>query len=134
MPVLTFPFVSFSPGEIARPYLWTKITNPDTGKSLFLYALIDTGADECALPASYALILGHRLELGTPKIINTGNGSTTSYSHSSIIAFEAFETKKVAIDYMPNLLTPLLGFKSFLAYFILNVNYPEKVFSLEYPD
>lgn len=55
------------------------------------------------------MILGHRLELGIPKTINTGNGSTTSYSHSSIIAFEAFETKKIAIDYMPNLLTPLLG-------------------------
>ncbi len=44
MPVLTFPFVAFSPGEISRPYHWIKITNPDTDKSLYLYALIDTGA------------------------------------------------------------------------------------------
>jgi predicted aspartyl protease len=122
MPVHTYPFVAFSPGEIPRPYLWTKVINPDSGKSLLLYALLDTGADECALPASYAMILGHRLESGIPKTISTGNGNTTSYSHSSVIAFEKFETEKVTIDYMPNLLTPLLGFRSFLAHFILNIS------------
>jgi hypothetical protein len=134
MPVLSFPFIAITPGEVSRPYLWTKISNPDTNNYLFVYALIDTGADECAPPASYAIILGHRLELGTPKSINTGNGITTSYAHSSMIGFENYKTEKVTIDYMPNLTTPLLGFKSFLSNFTLTVNYPEKYFSLEYPD
>ncbi|MDD5672768.1 MAG: retropepsin-like aspartic protease [Chitinivibrionales bacterium] len=134
MPVLTYPFVTVRPGDIARPYLPVIISNPDLKKTITVYALIDTGADECALPASFAPVLGHRLEAGKEKKINTGNGITTAYGHSSTIELDGFSTGLVTIDYMPNLPTPLLGYQSFLSRFILNVNYPDKIFSLEYPD
>jgi len=32
-----------------------------------VYGLIDTGADECAFPASFATLLGHNLQAGQVK-------------------------------------------------------------------
>jgi len=93
--------------------------------------LIDTGADECALPARYAAILGHNLEAGTVKEINTGNGTTIAYSHTVKIEIEGFTVQDTLIDFMPNLHTVLLGTKSFLSNFILTVDYPRRVFSLK---
>ena len=38
-------------------YLPIKIINPENQKEINVFALIDTGADECALPASFASLL-----------------------------------------------------------------------------
>ena len=46
----------------------------DTNKGIKVYALIDTGADECAFPASFAPILGHNLKNGQLKRVSTGKG------------------------------------------------------------
>ena len=54
MPIRNFPFHRISAGDIFRPMLPIGITNPDTGASIISYGLIDTGADECALPADLA--------------------------------------------------------------------------------
>lgn len=134
MPIHSYPFVITRPGDLPRPYLPIIISNPDSGKFINVYALIDTGADECALPAAFASILGHNLAAGNEKKISTGNGVTSAYGHTSKIEIDNFSTGPVVIDYMPNLPTPLLGYQSFLSKFVLIVNYPEKTFSLEYPD
>lgn len=126
MPVRNYPFSVIRPGDISRPYLPVRIVNPDTQKQLKVYALIDTGADECAFPASFAPLLGHNLQAGQPKKISTGNGITTAYSHNTRIVIEGFSTQDVLVDFMPNLYIPLLGVKSFLGNFVL----PNKVFSL----
>jgi predicted aspartyl protease len=99
-----------------------------------VYALIDTGADECAFPASFAPILGHNLQNGQLKRVSTGNGITTAYSHTTRIVVEDFSTQDVLVDFMPNLSIPLLGVKSFLSNFILTLDYPNKVFSLLLPN
>jgi predicted aspartyl protease len=99
-----------------------------------VYALIDTGADECAFPASFAPILGHNLLAGRQKKISTGNGITIAYSHTARIIIEKFSTQDVLVDFMPNLNIPLLGVRSFLSNFILTVDYPNKVFSLKLPN
>jgi predicted aspartyl protease len=98
------------------------------------YALVDTGADECAFPASFASLLGHNLQDGEVKRISTGNGVTQAYSHRAIIVIEKFSTQDVLVDFMPNLNIPLLGVRSFLSNFILTVDYPRKMFSLLLPD
>jgi predicted aspartyl protease len=134
MPTFAYPFIKFGPEDIARPYLPVVISNPISGKFINTYALIDTGADESALPALYASALGHNLTAGIEKRVNTGNGFTLAYSHTSNIEMIGFSTGSVVIDYLPNLPTPLLGFKSFLSQFILIINYPENFFSLEFPD
>ena len=53
MSVRDYPFSVIRPGDIARPYLPIIIINPDTEKQINVYALIDTGADECAFPGSF---------------------------------------------------------------------------------
>jgi predicted aspartyl protease len=127
------PFTKLGPDDIPRPWLPVTIVNPHTNKNLKVLGLIDTGADECALPASYAIILGQNLQLGTPKEINTGNGKTLAYSHTVTIRIESvdFTTQDVLIDFMPNLHVPLLGVKSFLSNFVLTINYPDLSFSLK---
>lgn len=134
MPVKNYPFSVIRPGDVGRPFLPVNIVNPTTHKEIRVYALIDTGADECAIPASFAPLLGHNLQAGQLKRISTGNGITIAYSHTTRIIVEGFSTQDVLVDFMPNLNIPLLGVKSFLSNFILTVNYPNKIFSLMLPD
>jgi predicted aspartyl protease len=134
MPVRNYPFSVIRPGDVARPYLPIAILNPNSGIRINVYALIDTGADECAFPASFAPLLGHDLQSGPEKRVTTGNGITIAYSHTNRIIVEGFSTQDVLIDFMPNLYTPLLGVKSFLSNFILKVDYPQKTYSLLLPD
>lgn len=134
MPIRNYPFSVIRPGDIGRPYLPVTIVNPDTGMEMKVYALIDTGADECAFPASFAPILGHNLLAGQQKRISTGNGITIAYSHTVRVIIEEFSTQDVLVDFMPNLNIPLLGVRSFLSNFILTVDYPNKVFSLILPN
>ena len=133
MPIRNYPFSTIRPGDAARPYLPITITNPDTKNRLKVFALIDTGADECAFPASFAPLLGHNLQAGEQKRVSTGNGVTIAYGHTTRIEIEGFTTQDVLIDFMPNLVIPLLGVKSFLGNFVLTVDYPKKAFSLNLP-
>lgn len=127
---ITKPFVNITSGGIARPCLDITIANPHTGLKTKTLGLIDTGADECAMPASYAKMLGHILEKGKSRKIMTGNGPTVSYFHTIDIEIDGLIIKNILIDFMPNLHIPLLGVKSFLGKFILTVNYPKKTFTL----
>ena len=138
MPISNCPFTSY--GSISRPILPIKIVNPHANLGFKTFGIIDTGADECAVPASVANILGHNLQAGKTKRIRTGNGETIAYVHTT--AFEIFHpvsgeflytVKKTPIDYMPNLDVVLLGVNSFLSKFVLNIDYPEKTFSIKYP-
>ncbi len=131
MSFTNIPFTRFSPDDIPRPWLPVTIENPHANKKVKVYGLIDTGADECALPSQYAALLGHHLQSGFRKEINTGNGKTTAYSHTVNIHVQDFTIQDVLIDFMPNLHVPLLGVKSFLSYFVLTINYPHCIFSLE---
>ncbi|MFH1825677.1 MAG: retropepsin-like aspartic protease [bacterium] len=125
------PFTKLTPEDSLRPWLPVIIINSHTGKKIKILGLVDTGADECALPARYASLLGHNLEAGFSKEINTGNGVTIAYSHTIDIEVEDYVIKGVLIDFMPNLHTPLLGVKSFLSKFILTVDYHKSEFSLK---
>lgn len=51
MNLLQIPFTKLSPDDIPRPWLPVTITNPHTNKKIKVFGLVDTGADECALPA-----------------------------------------------------------------------------------
>ena len=131
MEITKAPFKKFGPGDIPRPWLPAVIINPHTNKEIEIYGLIDTCADECALPAQYAPLIGHNLQAGFPKEINTGNGKTLAYSHTITIKIHDFVIKDVLIDFMPNLSVPLLGVKSFLSNFVVTIDYPNFNFSLK---
>jgi len=139
MPIRECPLTLCS-GGIFRPMLPVRIINPHSGKSQQTYGIIDTGADECAIPASFAPLLGHDLLSGTTKQINTGNGATEAYRHTT--KFELFHPssnellytiEETPIDFMPNLHVVLLGANNFLNRFILTINYPNKTFSIREP-
>jgi predicted aspartyl protease len=125
------PFTKLSPSDISRPWLQVTIINPHSGNEVNVLGLIDTGADECALPAAYAEVLGHNLQAGKHKEIRTGNGITSAYAHTSQLKVGDFPVEKTLIDFMPNLSVPLLGTKNFLSRFILTIDYPKRIFTLE---
>jgi predicted aspartyl protease len=104
--------------------------------------MVDTGADECCLPAAFAEFLGHNLVAGVAKTMNTGNGCTTAYGHTCTL--DILDTRSLlsgeekivhaishtVIDFMPNLHCVLLGVRTFLSSFRLVVDYPRQVFSI----
>jgi predicted aspartyl protease len=126
----SFQFRKVTASSPARPYIPVTISNPHGDNAISVFALVDTGADECALPASFAPLLGHHLEKGLIKKIGTGNGTTVAYAHKSRIVMSDFSTGDILIDYMPNLQTPLLGVKSFLGRFVVSIDYPSFKFTL----
>jgi predicted aspartyl protease len=130
MQLLNIPFIKLTPKDKPRPWLPVVIINPHNNRKIKVLGLIDTGADECALPARFAALLGHTLEAGFVKEINTGNGITTAYSHTVKVEIRGFELQETLIDFMPNLHVPLLGVKSFLSNFKLVIDYPHKTFSI----
>ena len=146
MPIESFPFIRACPADPKkRPWLFIRITNPQTHLSFDTAGLIDSGADECCMPASFADFLGHNLTAGIAKKINTGNGLTTAYGHCCTV--EILDTKllfqgkekivytieETLIDFMPNLHCALLGVGTFLNQFVLTIDYPREVFSIRKP-
>jgi len=131
MEIIDVPFLKFSPDDLPRPWLPLTIRNPHTNQTVNVYGLIDTGADECAIPAHYAPMIGHNLQAGIQKSINTGNGITTAYAHTLCFESDGIKIDNVLIDFMPNLNVVLLGVKSFLSNFVLIVDYKKSVFSLK---
>jgi predicted aspartyl protease len=120
MPIRNFPFTSIRSGDAPRPWFAIRIINPANGLTQNAYGLIDTGADDCAIPASYASLLGYDLQSGIERKIRTGNGVTTAYSHTTSLAILNFKgehvvtMEEISIDFMPNLHIVLLGVRSFL--------------------
>jgi len=130
MLVENYPFTVIRPSNVARPYLPLTIINPENKKQLNVFAMLDTGADECAFPATFAAPLGHNLQSGYQKNVSTGNGITIAYGHTVNIKAFNFTVENVLVDFMPNLYIPLLGVKSFLSNFTVTIDYPNKKFSI----
>lgn len=145
MPAIEYPFIRATPTSPLRPMLRIRISNRDTGQHLNTVGLIDTGADECAMPAGFAAILGHDLQAGEVKHIATGNGITPAYTHTCKIEIlgahvaaddpqdVVYVIEETPIDFLPNLNSVLLGVGDFLGRFVLTVDYPNCVFSIRWP-
>lgn len=134
MPVKNHPFRKvFFHGPTPRPYLDVVLINPHTGHELEIIGLIDTGADECCIPADLAPLLEHNLKKGKTKEIIGVGGKAIAYTHTIKIKIPKFCTAVAPIDFIPGLTTTLLGVKSFLSSFKLTVDYKKQVFSLTKP-
>jgi len=121
--------------------LYLRIGNPRTRLSFHTMALIDTGADACAVPAGFAMSLGLDLETGAVKRVGTASGVAKAYSHRCKV--EVFDTTALQagrptvvyiaddlnVDFLPKLRTVLLGVRGFLDRFVLSVDYPNRTFS-----
>ena len=140
MPLRNCPLISTYEGSIPRIILPLRIINPYNNKHYKTRGIIDTGADDCSIPAGIAKILGHNLRSGIVDIAGTAGGDCVTYKHTTTIEILHPDTDKVIcrmedvlIDYMPKLQEVLLGVTGFLEKFILEINYPKKVFSLRLP-
>lgn len=145
MNILDYPFLQIGSRTPPRPVLYLRIINPHTDLYIDVPGIIDTGADNCALPASLATLIGHNLQEGATREIITGNGTSVAYSHACRInVFDTiallhkkqefvYSLSDTPIDFMPNLHCVLLGVDNFLDRFILNVDYPRQVFSIHKP-
>ncbi|MBI5099828.1 MAG: retroviral-like aspartic protease family protein [Nitrospirae bacterium] len=138
MPIRNFPFYKIKKDRCARPWLPIKLINPETRLDLITIGLIDTGADECSVPATFAKKLGHNLQAVTPKFITTASGLGRAYPHATTIEIYDVNVKNilhsipnVIIDYTEGLNIVLLGMKNFLENFILEINYPKEIFHIK---
>lgn len=138
MPVKNFPFRDIGGHGKPRPFLYVNYINPHTGISFPTWALIDTGADDCVLPAEFAELLGYNLKAGTLTNIISANGSSDAYRHTMRIEIPdqntgdpLFSTQETKVTFINGLKQPLLGTDSFLCHFRLTINYPIEQFSLE---
>ena len=156
MPIRDYPFITVDPyaekqsdlvyraGPHARPYLWLKTANPATGHAMIVSAAVDTGADAIVIPATDAETLGHNLESTPSRLIRTAQGTTKAYPHTAAIEVlgvlpsgHADESKvlyaipETTVWFTVGQKAHLIGQGSFLSLCILEINYPEKMFSVK---
>jgi hypothetical protein len=124
--------------------LWIRVSNPHANvPPILVKAVVDTGADECAFPASIAASLGHELRNGLArKRIRTASGRTWAFSHTSrieVLPIRAdglpgtkvlYTLAGVPIDFIQGCESFLLGAGNFLKPFLLEIDYPREVFSI----
>ena len=148
MPIRNYPFTTIS-SDKSLPMLWIRIFNSHGNSASDLLAIdtlaiIDTGADDCAFPAPFAVLLGHDLESVPPKPIITAGGTTTAYPHTSRIdiydmkpstkgAKVLYTIPDTPIDFTIGCEAFLLGRKNFLNRFVLTIDYPQQLFSVRFP-
>jgi len=138
MPIRNFPFLG-SAGDTKRPWLPIKIVNPHTNQSMKIIGLVDTGADECTIPAEFAAMLGHTLQNGASKMSNTAGGPGKGWLHTTRIEIYNLQDQLIytindtPLDFMEGLHIPLLGVSHFLDNFQLHIDYPKKNFSITWP-
>ena len=141
MPIVEYPFTTLSPGASPRPMLPIRIHNPDTGLIYRTWGLIDTGADDCAIPAAVAPVIGHQLNAGNPSSIGTAGGNATVYAHITRIDILSItdhvtvvhSIQNTPVDFCPGLNTVMLGVANFLSNFVLTIDYPRQRFSIKTP-
>jgi hypothetical protein len=159
MPIPDYPFITVDyegedPGGLvyigglySRPYIWLKITNPATDQAMIVPAAVDTGADQFTIPATDAETLGHNLKATAPKSVRTAKGLTEAYPHSAAIEVLSVLPNGRADPSAPIYPLPettiyltvgqkayLIGQGSFfLSKCVLNIDYPEKRFSIRLP-
>lgn len=146
MPIQYYPFTPIAP-DCSRPMLWIRVGNAHTdAHAIIVRALVDTGADECAFPASIAAQLGHHLRKGVARrTIRTASGKAKAFSHTSrveVLAMRAdglpgtevlYTLPETPIDFIEGCESFLLGARNFLKPFLLEIDYPAEVFSIRKP-
>lgn len=142
----TFPFIQYRyPDGSSRhaTEIPVRITNPDNGKHVDCYALIDTGADGNLFTRKLAEDLLHDFQGdGVLSSVNSGiGGSSDVYKHTFSVGLYGQDLKNIVWESKPALtdcidadIPLLLGVAGFLEFFELNVDYPNKTITLQWQD
>lgn len=99
-------------------------------------AIVDSGADDCVFPASFASHLGLDIANNTRTFIFGGAGSKnqTAYFFDLNVTFEDFVSFKISIGFTPALEhvgIGLLGQNGFFENFTVSFDLSNRLFSLE---
>jgi predicted aspartyl protease len=135
VPVRKFPFKVLG-GLFLRPLLPVIIINPHTGEQVKQYGIIDTGADCCTVPAYIGEMLGHNIEIVPPSKTTVVGGEITTWEHTTTIQMldknetVFYENVETYVEYVEDLEYVLIGVDDFLCDFKLEIDYPNKHFSI----
>lgn len=102
MPIRKFPFTASEDGKHPRPRIPIKISNTQNGFAIAQWALIDTGADNCCIPAKYADILGFDLKKGIIEHFHAVGGDGIGYKHLTTFEIYDIKTNKI-IHFLKNI-------------------------------
>ena len=142
-PLVKYSFSDGSSDEFAfHTLIPVRITNPETGQSINITGLVDTGADSCLFPADVADITGHNLKgKGVKSNVNIGieQVNVSVYKHTFILELLSpgyqkvvWSSGKIEIDCSTSNPPVLLGAIDFLRYFKLTVDYINERLYLEW--
>ena len=118
MPLLTYPYFQPPGAPAPLPMVKACVQNPRTGRNLFLYGILDTGADICTLPGNLLTPLG--VDPTNLTSVNvTGVGSAPGSRCDSLrVGFSSGSppqvyfpgaNQPVPVLFVEGLLVPLLG-------------------------
>ncbi len=142
-PLVKYTFADGTSDEFAfHTLIPVKITNPETGESVRITGLVDTGADSCLFPADVAELTGHDLKGdGVKSSINVGIEQTNVvvYKHTFILELLSpdytdvvWSSGEIEVDCAESNPPVLLGAIDFLGYFRLTVDYVNEELTLEW--
>jgi len=145
MPIVNYPFRTHSAFSTPKPFLPIVITNPDNGFTFLTWAVIDTGADTSAIPEFIGKKLGHSITAVKAETHSGIGGDAKAYYHRAQIEVLAIDSQGNVIDdnvlitvkrkiaIIPELRVTILGENDFLKHYLLTVDYPKQIFSLNKP-
>ena len=136
-------YIGTGAGHSSRPVVPICITNPQTSKRVYAFALVDTGAEACVFPARIRAALGLRAADGIKRRIGTVTGAGQALEYTVKVDIfglgprgqlvnlnKIIHSKTVPVNFARNLKCFLIGVKDFLEDFVVTIDYERQVFSL----
>lgn len=126
----------------AQPLLPLRIINPHSGLSIRTWGVIDTGAKTTLIPKGIADDLKHDWQKGVAVKGPTAGGELRAYQHTFEIDVLGMDVQGKVDEGIVEAVIPrqqipvadfqmvLVGVKEFLRNYILEIDYPQRVFSL----
>ena len=149
MEIVDYPFTVPKMLEKYRrqPYLPVRIINPnDPERTAILPGLVDSGSFRCRFPIDYANLIGLDVRKGRPDRGDSPGGTISGYLYTCSIDILEMDSKgkvnensvvthipKTEFSFGENLPFALLGVEEFLTNFVLTIDYPRQVFSIQKP-
>lgn len=151
MPFDFYPFIRVRPDTPPKPRLYISIIEPKTQHEAKGFAFIDSGANHCFLPCSFAKQLKINWRKGTKIKVHGPTGKwIRGYRYLLSIRIYGIlldslpdnllftdtpklELREAQVIFTPRLQEPILGVKSFLDMYVYTVNHARERFSVRIP-
>ncbi len=124
-----------------KPKIPIRLTNPKTGDSLRVLALIDTGSDACTIPSMISRTLGLQLNDGSKRKNGTkGISDKELDTFVHVLEIELLDNSKkkvirkldVVVNTIDRRIPVIVGTMQFLEKLNISLNYPEDKITLSW--